>query len=391
MHVKTGLRAAALLAALLVGSHDTPAEGNVRNPTGYFEGTAKTKQTGTLDVTLNLRRINGRYEGELTTPVGDFAVTAGSFQDGRLRLRLRAGAATLTVEARVEAGGLHGTFRSGDDSGPIQLRRVGDAKARPPQQPTLKLRPEEWREDLRYFARELPKRHANAFHHISRQRFEAEVRDLDRRLGRLGGEAVYVVLDRIANLVGDAHTYVRLPHDVARLPLALGKFGDEYRVVAVAPGLEKTLGAIVLKVGNLPITRARTLVLPLTPQDETPALAEARATNFLTIGLVLHGLGIIPDRKAARYTLADDAGRQFTVTVRALAPGAKPRWVTAYRKPPLFRHKPDQSFWYVYLPDSKAVYCGFRGYDDLAASASGLWQLVRERQPDKLDGHFTSP
>src|SRR5581483_6413760 len=88
---------------------------------------------------------------------------------------------------------------------------------------------EQWREDLKFLARELPKRHANAFHYTSRERFEAEVADLDRRLDRLNADEIYAGLNRIANLVGDGHTFV-YPGDAAILPLHVMKFGADYRV-----------------------------------------------------------------------------------------------------------------------------------------------------------------
>jgi hypothetical protein len=249
---------------------------------------------------------------------------------------------------------------------------------------TLNVSVAQWREDLAYFARELPKRHANAFHHITRERFETEIADLDRRLGGLDGDEIYVGLDRIANLIGDGHTYVRFPPDVANLPLDVSRFGEDYRVTHVAPGLEKMLGARVVKVGGMPIERARATLLALTPQDETPWLAEGRVQGLLTTGLALHGSGIIPGRDAATYTLADDDGHEFAVEVRALPPGASPEWVTAYKEPPLFRQKPDERFWYTYLPDSRTVYCSFRGYNTLGRNAGGLLKLFAEKHADKL-------
>ena len=42
-----------------------------------------------------------------------------------------------------------------------------------------------WREDLRYLARELPSHHANAFHIVSRETFDAEVARLDAAIPRL--------------------------------------------------------------------------------------------------------------------------------------------------------------------------------------------------------------
>src|SRR5262249_7523753 len=119
----------------------------------------------------------------------------------------------------------------------------GIAKAATPTDPFAFVTKEQWRADLHFLARELPKRHANAFHHTPRERFDAEVADLDRRIDSLNGDEIYVGLDRIANLVGDGHTFVEFPDDKARLPVQIEQFGDQYRVTAVAPGMEKALGA----------------------------------------------------------------------------------------------------------------------------------------------------
>jgi hypothetical protein len=258
------------------------------------------------------------------------------------------------------------------------------AKPAAPSGPLLELTAEQWRDDLRFFARELSKRHANAFHHVSRERFEAEVADLDRRLGRLNSDEVYVGLDRIANLIGDGHTLIQLPPDRANLPVELTCFGDDYRVTHVTAGADRALGARVVKIGDVPIALAREMLLALTPQDETPWLAEGRVSHFLSTGMVLHGCGIVPDRNVARFTLADDGGREFPVDFRALAPGANPRWLTAYKEPPLFCRRPGEPFWTAYLPESKAVYCCFRGYAGLGKQAAGLFNLVAEKRPDKL-------
>src|SRR5262249_40760533 len=151
----------------------------------------------------------------------------------------------------------------------------------------------------------------NAFHHTPKERFDAAVADLDRRIDSLNADEIYVGLDRIANLVGDGHTFVEFPDDMARLPLLMNQFGDEYRVTAVAPGLEKALGARVSRIHNTLIARVRELLLTLTPQDETAFLAQSRVETFLTLGIVLHGSGIIPDRRIAKLALADDTGREF--------------------------------------------------------------------------------
>jgi hypothetical protein len=372
------------LAALVSGPTAIGGDRQAASPSGFYEGTAKSKQAGEIEISLSLRHVKGQYQGELSTPLGNFPVAEGKFDAGRLQLRFDAGGNSGAIDARLADGALRGTFRVGDESGPIYLRRAGEPKPRAPASPELNLKPEQWREDVRYFARELPRRHANAFHHTPRTQFEAAVADLERRVDGLAGDEMYVALNRIATLVGDAHTYVEFPPDRASLPLVLERFGDEYRVVRAAVELEKSIGTRVVKVHETPVARARELLLSMTPGAETPQLAQARVGYFLTLGMVLHGFGITPDRHKSRWTLADDTGREFTVDAHPLAPGEKSRWVGVCKEPPLYQQREGESFWYTYLPDARSVYCNFRGYHDIGKHARGLLALVERERPDKL-------
>jgi hypothetical protein len=380
---RSGSVVLALMGCSVLGPSQTNCKPN--DPAGYFEGTATSQEAGQLDVTLNLRCDKGRYAGELVTPAGTYTVNDGHFKASQLHLNLASGADMVTVEAAFDAGLLHGKFATGADSGPVELHRTGDArKAVLPE--GLSLSKEQWRQDLEFLARELPKRHANAFHFISRERFEAEVAELNGKLDHLNSDGIYVGMDRIANLIGDGHTYIKVPEDAADFPIDFQRFGDEYRVAATAAGNENAVGARVIKIQNTPIARAQELLLSLTPPDETQVLRDSRTLGFLTTGIFLHGEGIIPDRNVARYTLVDDKGKEFTIDVHAVAPGeiSKLNWIFAFKERPLFRQKPGDNFWYTYLPDSHAVYCSFRGYKDLGNQSKGLLDLIKQQHPDKV-------
>src|ERR1022692_691335 len=159
------------------------------DPTGYFEGIATSQQAGKLDVSLNLRCDNGRYAGELVTPAGTYTVKDGHFEAGQFHLNLESGADTVTVEAAFDAGVLRGKFAAADDTGPVELHRTGDAKSAVSAE-GLSLSKEQWHQDLEFQARELPKRHADAFHFITRERFEAEVAELNGKLGHLNSDDI---------------------------------------------------------------------------------------------------------------------------------------------------------------------------------------------------------
>jgi len=247
-----------------------------------------------------------------------------------------------------------------------------------------KLTPAQWREDVQFLARELSKRHANAFHHISRERFESEVARLDQRLPQLDSDQMIAGFDCIACLIGDGHTYVRFPKDAGEMPLRIRQFGSEFRVTAVAPGLERALGTRVLKVENVPVGRAQEILLALASQDETAILIQLQATNCLTIGIALHGLGVTSHRNAAHYTLADSSGKKFTIETRALGPEATPQWIPAYKQRPLFAQRPEETFSYQSLPESRTIYCNFRSYKTLWTYAHGLMELIDKEHPDKV-------
>jgi hypothetical protein len=270
----------------------------------------------------------------------------------------------------------------------ILLARPAAARAGSPavaiQPKPSSLTAQQWREDVQFLARELPKRHASAFHHTPREVFEAEVAELDRRVDGLNADEIYVGLNRIANLVGDGHTFVEFPEDAARLPLQIRRFGDDYRMTATTRALEQALGARLLRIHETPVLRARELLLAMTPQNETPFLAQARVESFLTMGIALHGYRITPVRQIAQLTCAEDSGREFTVEARAMSSDAKPEWIHVFKLPPLYRQPPAEACWYTFLPEASAVYCNFRSYSNLGKHSAGLFKLVSEQHPKKL-------
>jgi len=385
-----GFRLATIVLAVIAWSPISRAQNGCEpnDPVGHFEGTATSQQAGKLDVSLNLHCDSGRYAGEVVSSAGTYVIKGGSFQTGQLHLKLEAEGNAITIEAVLEAGIFRGRFTAADDNGPIELHRMADGEAKPATVVPggLSLSSQQWHQDLAFLSRELPQRHASAFHYISRERFEAEVAELDGKLDRLNGDQIYVGMDRIANSVGDAHTYIQAPEDDADFPIDIRRFGGDYRVVVATSGNEKALGARVTKIQDVPVARAEELLLPLTPADETQVLRDFRVAGFLTTGILLHGAEIIPDRTTARYTLLDDDGKEFALDVHALAPGdsSKSNWIYAFKERPLFRQKPDDNFWYTYLPDSRTVYCSFRGYKDLGKRSKGLFELIKQQHPDKV-------
>jgi len=246
------------------------------------------------------------------------------------------------------------------------------------QAPAPALTPNQWREDLNFLATNLSIRHANAFHFVSREAFEKEVKDLNSQIVRM---------DQIANTIGDGHTYIRIPSDAPMFKVRFESFGEDYRLVAAAetPATRSAIGGKLLKVGDVPVERVRQLLLTLTPGDETGALRAVRSAALLKQGVVLYGLGILPKRDMARYTVLTDDGRQETLQVSASpnTDATEAGWLEAVPTPPLWLQRPADPFWCSYLSESRTGYCAFRSYKDLKDTSKALRDLLAQH-PENL-------
>src|SRR5437879_13651367 len=134
---------------------------------------------------------------------------------------------------------------------------------------TINITPDAWRADLRYLAAELPRRHVNAFHTITRERFADEVAHLDAAIPRLTNDESVVGLMRTVALGGDGHTHLDLPPNSPRYPIELHWFGDELRVVAAGAPYHAALGARLIAIGDVSLADLMKRTTALVLRGET--------------------------------------------------------------------------------------------------------------------------
>lgn len=244
----------------------------------------------------------------------------------------------------------------------------------------------EWREDLRHFARELPKRHMNAFHTTPREVFDREIAQLDSAIPSLRGDEIVVRLMRICAMVGDGHTGVHLPQSFGLYPLSVVWFGNELRVTAAAPEHRAALGGRVTAIDGMPIAEAMTRVKTVMSRAENEWYEIATSQAFLVRPEILHALGIVKDPATARYSLTDDAGKSFELAVAAIAldPAQPLRFASAAGKPLFARQNAQSSFWFAFLPDSQTLYVNFRRYDDVEKRSKELFEFIDTHRVTRL-------
>lgn len=352
--------------------------------TGLYAGTAKSPDGTSLDVTLNLMCGKGAYRAQLFTSAGDFDATDAKIVNAHFTANFDTGAALGSVDMIVGGGRLDGEFDLGGEKGTIALARTGNALAADAMTPRLDLTTQEWRQDLRALATELPARHANAFFSLSKAEFADEVAALDRRIGTANGDEMFVGMQQIVKSIGDGHTGINAPDDRRPLPIEVGHFGEDFRITAAGPGLDHVLGARILKIGGMPIAEAWSRALTLAPRNELPELREGNALIYLTRGYALHGLDVIPARDHATYALADDSGHQFDVDIQGLKPNEDVKLKSGFPDTALRLQRSDDPFWCKSLAKDSAIYCAWHSYQDLKAKAAAMFALIDSVKPRKL-------
>jgi len=248
--------------------------------------------------------------------------------------------------------------------------------------------PDAWREDLRHLARELPSHHANAFHTITREAFDAEVARLDAAIPHLNGDAVLVGFMRIVALIGDGHTHLDLPPSSLRYPVEMQWFGDELRVIAAQAPYHSAVGARVLAIGTRPVRDVMERATQLVPRGENDGRTRLTATMQLTSPEVLHGLGLIAERANAAFAVELATGERATITLSPARFGGFSAWRMATgEKPPLYLQRLAEPWWTEFLPATQTIYFSFTGYPpdaEFRERTAALARLIDESHARRL-------
>ncbi len=244
----------------------------------------------------------------------------------------------------------------------------------------LAISPAQWRTDVDFFARELAKRHLNAFHAISRADFDRAVADLRAKTATADDDQMLVGLMQITARVGDGHTHVHLPAGAHRLPVGIGQFENEFRVISANDEAKPLLGGKLVKIDDVAVTDVVRRLRSVISQDESEAFVRGALPAFVVVTEVLHGLGIVSDPLHVRLTV--DGGQ--TLEVHAVLANTKANeWPNAAKSTPLSRQNPQDALFFTWLEPQKTVYVNFRRYDDLAGRARALWKFVDAHPTDR--------
>lgn len=238
----------------------------------------------------------------------------------------------------------------------------------------LDLTPEKWREDLRYFKTEVPKRHINPFHAVSREKFEAAIDKLHDRIPTLKNEEIFCEFMKLSALFGDGHTSIRESalFDLGFYPMHYEIFADGLFIESADAEYRDIVGGRVTKIGNTPIDTAIKQLSEVAWGDNYSEQSKKVEIVFLlTNPLVLKGLKIAESLEGVPVTVEIN-GQQKTVVLtprRDIVNYSR----TAKRADaadgsaaplPLYRKDENNFYWSEYLADPKVLYVQFNAVEN---------------------------
>jgi len=238
-----------------------------------------------------------------------------------------------------------------------------------------------WREDLRFFARELTGRHRSPYHLVSRQAFEQAVAELDARIPSLQDYEVVVGIQSLAARIGDGHTFLGTGDLYHFFPFEVFWFGKAMRVVRTVPAYQRALGARIVKIGAYRIGDVQRRLQAIIPQGENAWYVLHQSAHHIVHVEPLAALGILPGVGSAPFTFENDARERLVLPVEPVLPDAHRDWVDAVAAKPLYVQRSEEALWFTYLPDAETVYVNFRRYHDLEKHAEKLFTFLESHAP----------
>lgn len=334
---------------------------SAQNIAGKYEGLANVVPFGKLPIKAEMREKSGKISGSFETPLGAAAIIEGVFSDGIIKLIIDAGGDDINFSGKFEDGKIKGEVIGDLLKGTFELTRTGDAASEPDFSYIYLQSKEKWRGDLRFIAEEIPKRHKNAFHLVSRESFEKAITDLDKKISVLDDTQIVFGFTKLFAMIGDGHTSLYWNWAYGEVPMRLFWFGRELRVVKTDENFPRTNGAKIVKIGGIPIEELYKRSQPYISQNETPQFILEANASMLTYPSFLSQIGAAKSNDKAVYEFIDAKGKRFSLELAAVSPD-KIHWIYPYITAPLWLSNEDEPLAFKYLPDSQTVYIQFQSY-----------------------------
>ncbi len=229
------------------------------------------------------------------------------------------------------------------------------------------LTPEQWQQDLAFLSLSISSKHPNPFHAISEESFGSRVDKLHEGIPNLKDYEIIVEMAALVAMLQDGHTQFQgvLQFFTGHYPFRLEVFSDGIFVRSAPRALKGTIGARLLRLGQVDVEEAFVRVASVTPHDNDMTLKNW-VPSIMVIPGILHAQNITNDSDRARFVFADRSGREIILDLAPLESEDSLDWIdsSAGVKQPLYLQHRKDNYWHHYLEDSQILFVQFNRVQD---------------------------
>jgi hypothetical protein len=219
-----------------------------------------------------------------------------------------------------------------------------------------------WREDLEYFARELPARHVQFSQIVSPKKFQRDVDRLRASVPRLSDTEIVLELMRQVAGFGVSHTRVSWPSGALAFreyPLGFYWFSDGLAVASARPEYREAVGARVIRISSRRPRQVQAALAAFVPHENKANLLGESPVFLRKVELLQH-LHLADPDGYLRLRLEKPDGQRFELTVPPDPDPACTNWIAIWDARAVPRKVASQSaelpYWYEYWPEAETLY-----------------------------------
>ena len=218
-----------------------------------------------------------------------------------------------------------------------------------------------WRADIQYLIEQLPKRHPNLYHKISKDKLYREFAALDARLESLAQYEIPIALAKIVAQIGDMHTSVRQEPKFYS-PLEYYVFGDDLYIIGADSQYVELAGVRVTQIGNTPVNDALDSLLTVYPVENLYGGKSNVAALAIRTEL-FSAMRIIDDPRKVPLTYETPAGVKSIIVVSTTERPNIDLFVRANRNSqndtPFWMDSRNSNYWFEYIAETSTLYAQF--------------------------------
>jgi len=229
------------------------------------------------------------------------------------------------------------------------------------------LTPEQWRQDLTFLSLSISNKHPNPFHAISEESFRSRVDNLHESIPNLDDHEIIVEMATLVAMLQDGHTQFQGVFQLftSQYPFRLEVFDDGIFVRSAPRELKETIGARLLRLGQVNVQEAFARVASATPHDNDMTLKNW-VPSVMVIPEILHAKDLTANSDRAQFVFTDPNGRELILDLAPTRPEDPLDWIDASVgiKQPLYLQHPEVNYWHQYLEDSQILFVQFNRVQD---------------------------